>query len=413
MQRTALVGASIVGVVAVGGAALAWATSGPVQDRLEVEVIDVAEAPIPETQDASAVWTGEEFVVWGGGTGDQATGGVGEAGAAYTPATDTWRALAAAPLEARERHTAVWTGDEMIVWGGTRRHHGVGDLLDGARYDPGSDRWREMADAPPGTDRSSGQAVIIDDQVVIGAGYGPSGREETKVLVYDLSADRWSTLQAGGPVIQLLAVGGDVALLTLSPRIDGPGELGVELFEVSTGEIRPMGRLELERPVTSAGLLEHDGTLTLLVEPTDDEASQVFRVNDAGPMTLLEATDTTDLPGPVALYSMAELSPVLSDDSRRIVFGWASGMNPYGIDLVSGATAHTDELGGLVCRNGAAYAVDGERLFVWGEAGCRADGDDEGTLLLDVTWEEREDPPWALQLAPDRSGASAVLRLSR
>ena len=34
-------------------------------------------------------------------------------------------------------HTAVWTGSEMIVWGGVR----PGLLNTGGRYDPGTDSW--------------------------------------------------------------------------------------------------------------------------------------------------------------------------------------------------------------------------------------------------------------------------------
>jgi hypothetical protein len=66
-----------------------------------------------------------------------------------------------------------------------------GGLLDGARYDPETDTWRPMADAPAGTDRSHAQAVMVGGDVVIGGGFGPTGREETVVLRYDLDADRW------------------------------------------------------------------------------------------------------------------------------------------------------------------------------------------------------------------------------
>ena len=64
----------------------------------------------------TAVWTGGEMIVWGG---ELATGGTGNSGGRYVPATDTWTVTSTinAP-DARERHAAVWTGNEMIVWGG-------------------------------------------------------------------------------------------------------------------------------------------------------------------------------------------------------------------------------------------------------------------------------------------------------
>ena len=53
---------------------------------------------------------------------------------------DTWTATttANAPV-ARYRHTAVWTGSEMIVWGGY--NNVVGYTNTGGRYNPSTDSW--------------------------------------------------------------------------------------------------------------------------------------------------------------------------------------------------------------------------------------------------------------------------------
>ena len=63
----------------------------------------------------TAVWTGTEMIVWGGtdfGTNFN-TGG------RYNPGTDSWTATSTANAPSgRYHHTAVWTGSEMIVWGG-------------------------------------------------------------------------------------------------------------------------------------------------------------------------------------------------------------------------------------------------------------------------------------------------------
>ena len=100
-------------------------------------------APIRVTSRHTAVWTGREMVVWDGSMG-----------AAYNPATRSWRALPPAPLEKREGHTAVWTGSAMIVWGGTRSGCGDCFLADGAVYDPAQDAWAPLPPAPlAGRDR--------------------------------------------------------------------------------------------------------------------------------------------------------------------------------------------------------------------------------------------------------------------
>jgi hypothetical protein len=59
----------------------------------------------------TAVWTGSEMIVWGGNLSPLNTGG------RYDPTTDRWTATSTtnAP-DGRSGHTAVWTGTEMIIW---------------------------------------------------------------------------------------------------------------------------------------------------------------------------------------------------------------------------------------------------------------------------------------------------------
>ena len=70
--------------------------------------------PLPDELH-TAVWTGSEMIVWGGVD----SGSYLNTGGRYNPGTDSWTATSttsapAAPI----LHTAVWTGSEMIVWGG-------------------------------------------------------------------------------------------------------------------------------------------------------------------------------------------------------------------------------------------------------------------------------------------------------
>ena len=80
------------------------------------------------------------MILWGGGTtgspGDVPPATVMPGGAAYDPAADRWEALPAAPLTARARSTAVWTGRELIVWGGEADHDHRAQFDDGAAWTP-------------------------------------------------------------------------------------------------------------------------------------------------------------------------------------------------------------------------------------------------------------------------------------
>ena len=66
-----------------------------------------------------AVWTGSEIIVWGGDFSDGTTHYL-NTGGRYNPSTDSWTATSTinAP-DPRFDHTAVWTGSEMIVWADT------------------------------------------------------------------------------------------------------------------------------------------------------------------------------------------------------------------------------------------------------------------------------------------------------
>jgi hypothetical protein len=65
----------------------------------------------------TGVWTGSEMIVWGGWQG---SGLYLNSGGRYNPSTDSWTAttMSNAP-DARINPSAVWTGSEMIVWGGS------------------------------------------------------------------------------------------------------------------------------------------------------------------------------------------------------------------------------------------------------------------------------------------------------
>ncbi|MGH3422927.1 MAG: Kelch repeat-containing protein, partial [Streptosporangiaceae bacterium] len=100
--------------------------------------ISSRDAPRPRW-DQTAVWTGTEMIVWGGSTASGQSG----TGASYNPASDSWTALpTAGGPAARTGHTAVWDGADMIVWGGFAGSlagayavgSGPGFLGDGARY---------------------------------------------------------------------------------------------------------------------------------------------------------------------------------------------------------------------------------------------------------------------------------------
>src|SRR5207249_3741418 len=86
----------------------------------------------------SAVWTGAEMIVWGG---ENPT--ILNTGGRYDPSTDGWSptSTGAGVPSARTYQTAVWTGTEMIVWGGSLATGDTSPPNSGGRYDPLTDQW--------------------------------------------------------------------------------------------------------------------------------------------------------------------------------------------------------------------------------------------------------------------------------
>src|SRR5207248_4062650 len=99
-----------------------------------------------------------EMLVWGGIGSNlewaQRTGN----GARYQPETDTWSPISGegAPTQ-WSSHSAVWTGRQMLVWGGFDRV--AGTVNTGARYDPAADTWQPMV-APSGPSQRPGHSAV-------------------------------------------------------------------------------------------------------------------------------------------------------------------------------------------------------------------------------------------------------------
>ena len=142
----------------------------------------------------TAVWTGSEMIVWGGSNG----GGL-NTGGRYSPSTDSWTTTSTtgAP-SARYAHTAVWTGSEMIVWGG---FDGSSYLNTGGGYNPSSDSWTATSTTNAPTARQRHMAVWIGTQMIVWGGEGcPIGCFTNIGGRYNPSTDTWTaTSTANAP----------------------------------------------------------------------------------------------------------------------------------------------------------------------------------------------------------------------
>jgi N-acetylneuraminic acid mutarotase len=127
----------------------------------------LTDAPSPRELH-TAVWTGSEMIVWGGFDGSSYF----NTGGRYNPTTDSWTATSTtnAPT-GRKNHTAVWTGSEMIVWSG----YTFGSYLnDGGKYNPITDSWTATSTTNAPEARIIHTAVWTGSEMIVWGGYSGS-----------------------------------------------------------------------------------------------------------------------------------------------------------------------------------------------------------------------------------------------
>jgi hypothetical protein len=107
-----------------------------------------------------------------------------------------WQAIAKAPFAGRIGAGTVWTGDEMVVWGGVVRVGNIEAVRDGAAFDPLDGSWRSIRSSPLGVLGGGGQAAVwTGRRALFWAGNSPDG--PAGGAVYNLKTNRWRELSRG------------------------------------------------------------------------------------------------------------------------------------------------------------------------------------------------------------------------
>ncbi len=140
----------------------------------------------------TSIWGDGEMLVWGG---RDDSGNRTNTGNKYNPQTDSWLPIDSigAPV-ARDGHTAIWTGDEMIVFGG-QGQAGVNDTLNsGSRYDPISDNWIALPNSSL-TPRTGHSSIWTGQDMIVWGGVNRTSQIEPEGLKYNPQNNSWQTIQ--------------------------------------------------------------------------------------------------------------------------------------------------------------------------------------------------------------------------
>ncbi|HKQ39547.1 MAG TPA: hypothetical protein VJ063_15830 [Verrucomicrobiae bacterium] len=149
---------------------------------------------------ATVVWTGSEMIVWGGlrvGAGFPPVITIYDTGGKFNPANNTWTALPTlnAP-SGRFDHTAVWSGSDMIVWGGD-----MSAPDSGGRYNPAANLWTPLPTVDVPASRRQHTAVWDGTQMIIWGGHNGTNEVNTGG-VYDPNANTWRAMTTTGAPLQ-------------------------------------------------------------------------------------------------------------------------------------------------------------------------------------------------------------------
>ncbi len=306
---------------------------------------------------STAVTAGSEVVIFGGSTDLEPRSD----GAAYNFTTDSWRhidaGVAPVSLWGRSDHTAVWTGTEMIVFGG---QNGMKPLGDGARYDTASDTWTALPSAVAPSPRTGHTAVWTGTQMIIFGGEDDDGPLDDGKR-YDAATDTWMPMRSGPfAVTRHSAIFSNDEMIVFGGLDAGGGPVGLGFRYNPVTDIL----LPLPTPMAPSPRSDHSAVWTggkMLVWAGADENGPVSGGASYEPVadewTILS---TTDAPSP------RSGQVAVTTASGWLVWGGAGDQSGSLFEFGNDGWKTLSLAGAPTARADAAAAWTGDRVFLFG-----------------------------------------------
>lgn len=188
----------------------------------------------------------------------------------YNPGKDAWRVGAEIPADRRRggAGSVLYQDKIYLVCGITDGHRG-GHVAWLDVYDPATDTWQQLPDAPRTRDHF--QAVVKDNKLYALAGRNtvsstnPFANTIGEVDVFDLATNTWSTLSDTLPTLRAgnaaLVLGDDILVVGGESKDQTHAHSEVEALAVATGKWRSLDSLSRGRHGT--GVVHHAGKLIM------------------------------------------------------------------------------------------------------------------------------------------------------
>jgi len=323
-------------------------------------------APIAGRVAGMAVWTGTEVLVWGGvirkGAPNPTVAMAGD-GAAYDPRTRTWRVLAPAPsgVLGDGGYAAAWTGDEAVFWVGNSPSGPVG----GAVYDPARNTWRRLSPGPLTSSREGYLSVWTGTELLIMGGNSGDGPASPVAAAVNPRTGSWRLLPAFNrfPGLRLAGVtwnGHDLygsGTYSLCPQLGSACHNTPSVFFAFDPATGGLQRFDLAHaPQSSLAVIGSSGTDVVLA--TTGPARP--RIVGYDPST--------------GVWSEGPTAPCAVDLTAYTQSFWfdgryAVGCSPSGLEIYDPSTDAWSVLDAgpspLSSRDGSAIAWTGSELIAW------------------------------------------------
>ncbi len=172
----------------------------------EPGIHDLASFPLSPRFSAASVWTGEQLLVWGGQweDGREPSGRLVGDGAALDLTTNTWTEVADSPFpHGLYQPIGAWDGTEVIIVG-TDCDAVVPLTTDGSpppcsapaalAWNPAKNSWRRLPVPPIPLERFSHEAIMGQSVAVGGDGSAAFSTTDGGAMVWDRDGQSWSTV---------------------------------------------------------------------------------------------------------------------------------------------------------------------------------------------------------------------------
>ncbi len=181
----------------------------------------------------------------------------------FDPATKKWSQGPRIPANRlRGSAGAVMYKGKLYVVGGSTNGHDGGDVNWFDVYNPATDSWNSLADAPTSRDHAS--ATVIDDKLIVAGGRQTDHPDTfanlvTSTDIYDFKTGKWSrgpnipTPRAGAMTV---GFGDDVVVAGGETERSGAAEKTVQAYNSKTGQWRTLPSLKEGRHSGGAAVLD-------------------------------------------------------------------------------------------------------------------------------------------------------------